>query len=346
MKRQPAHTAVVCCVRFSNDTQLEKYFRNILQLFLPYRVPDDLKPPGCPTYEDFYRHGHWLLDGLPHSVKDTVDVNRLTFERECQDITHSDNDVVNNDILQDAWCQMCPQQWLEDLECDEEMRLCVQTVDEDTDDNPDFPDSGAQGSRFEAHALCTMCRTDALHLLRSLNVQQRDIFYQVRHWCNAKVNGKQPRPFHVFITGGDGTGKTHLIKALQYEATRLLSQVASSPDKVTVLLTAPTGIAAYSIQATTIHSTLSIGMNVKPYMPLGEAKLSTLRTELNDLQILVIDEISMVSHNLLAYIHGRLRQVMQSGDHSPFGNVCHSCGRLFPAQPSSSQGLVFDRTTM
>ncbi|XP_033967886.2 uncharacterized protein [Pseudochaenichthys georgianus] len=343
-KRQPARTAVVRYVRFSNDTQPEKYFQNILQLFLPYRVADDLKPPGCPTYEEFYRHGHWLLDGQPHSVKDTVDVNRQTFEKECQDITHSDNDIVNQDILEDAWCQMCPDQCLEDLECDEEMRLRVKTVDEDTDDNPDIPDSGAQGSRFEAHAN-SMCRPDALNLLRSLNVQQRDIFYHLLpSQTLVPCQSQWPTPFHVFITGGAGTGKTHLIKAIQYEATRLLSQVASSPDKVTVLLTAPTGIAAYSIQATTIHSTLSIGMNVKlPYMPLGEAKLSTLRTELNDLQILVIDEISMVSHNLLAYIHGRLRQIMQPGDHSPFGNVCViAVGDFFQLSPVQAKALYLE----
>ena len=39
------------------------------------------------------------------------------------------------------------------------------------------------------------------------------------------------------------------------------------------------------------------------------------------LQILVIDEISMVDHNLLAYVHGRLRQIKQTADFSPCGNV-------------------------
>jgi len=36
---------------------------------------------------------------------------------------------------------------------------------------------------------------------------------------------------------------------------------------------------------------------------------------------LIIDEISMVDHKLLAYIHGRLRQIKQCQDFSPFGNV-------------------------
>jgi len=47
----------------------------------------------------------------------------------------------------------------------------------------------------------------------------------------------------------------------------------------------------------------------------------TLQAKLSSLQILIIDEISMVDHKLLAYIHGRLRQIKQCHDFSPFGNV-------------------------
>lgn len=54
---------------------------------------------------------------------------------------------------------------------------------------------------------------------------------------------------------------------------------------------------------------------------MSEEKVNSLRAKYSSLQILIIDEISMVDHNFLAYIHGRLRQIKQSGDHSPFGNA-------------------------
>ena len=88
------------------------------------------------------------------------------------------------------------------------------------------------------------------------------------------------------------------------------------------MLTAPTGIAAHNLRAGTIHSSFGIGNDVRlPYTPLGEEKLNYLRAKYSNLQIVIIDEISMVDHKLLAYIHGHLRQIQQSGNYSPFGNV-------------------------
>jgi ATP-dependent DNA helicase PIF1 len=70
----------------------------------------------------------------------------------------------------------------------------------------------------------------------------------------------------------------------------------------------------------TIHSAFSISKNIKiPYVPLGESILNTIRTKFDNLQLVIIDEISMVDHKLLTYIHGRLCQIKHSK--KPFGNI-------------------------
>lgn len=46
-----------------------------------------------------------------------------------------------------------------------------------------------------------------------------------------------------------------------------------------------------------------------PYEPLKEQSLSQIRAKLENLQILVIDEVSMVYKKLLYYIHERLVQI-------------------------------------
>uniref|UniRef100_A0A9J8C4U4 ATP-dependent DNA helicase n=1 Tax=Cyprinus carpio carpio TaxID=630221 RepID=A0A9J8C4U4_CYPCA len=202
------------------------------------------------------------------------------------------------------------------------------------------PTNDGPVSQIEKKDNC-LSRSDGLSLIRSLNKTQISVFYKLRQWCLSKIRGENPKPFHVFITGGAGTGKSHLIKAIQYEATRLLSQIALNPDDVPVVLTAPTGIAAFQLKASTLHHTFSIGTDVKlPYTPLGEEKLNSLRAKFHGLQILIIDEISMVDHKLLAYVHGRLRQIKQTGDFSPFGNVCViAVGDFFQLPPVKGKPL-------
>ncbi|XP_049319463.1 uncharacterized protein LOC125780983 [Astyanax mexicanus] len=346
-KRTRSKPAVVRYARFSVDSNPEKYYQSILQLFLPYRCENDLKPADFPTFELFYHNGQYEINGSMQNVKNVVDENKQLFEKDDEILSQVQHVVVDNGNLEDAWCEMCPEQESERLECQEEKTQRPVEPEEHVDQIPDLSVPSVKKHSFEPN-LNVLCRSDALNLLRSLNSEQKDIFYQVRQWCLDKVRGKQPEPFHLFITGGAGTGKTHLIRSIHYEATRLLSQVSSAPDKVSVLLTAPTGIAAFNLGAGTIHSTFSIGTDVKlPYTPLGEEKLNTLRVLFSDLHILIIDEISMVNHSLLAYIHGRLRQIKQTGDYSPFGKVSViAVGDFFQLPPVKGKPLYLENAPL
>ena len=72
-------------------------------------------------------------------------------------------------------------------------------------------------------------------------------------------------------------------------------------------LTAPTRVAAFNIQGITIHSALLLGTSNFTAQPLTQDKLNILRTKLSNLQLLIIDEISMVGSNVLLQIHRRLQ---------------------------------------
>lgn len=111
-----------------------------------------------------------------------------------------------------------------------------------------------------------------------------------------------------------------LIKAIHYEAERLFRKTLSSPDCVSVVLTAFTGTAAFNIGGNTIHKVFSLTKFLPvPYEPLKEQTLSALRVKLESLQILVIDEVSMVYKRLLYYVHERLVQIKRCK--KPFGGV-------------------------
>lgn len=110
----------------------------------------------------------------------------------------------------------------------------------------------------------------------------------------------------VFVTGGAGTGKSTFIRELQ----------ARFPEKSSVVL-APTGVAALTAGGQTIHS--FCGLPLRPFMP-GDAKKDEEREEiLKAIDLLIIDEISMVRADTLDGVDEFLR--VNRGSTTPFGGV-------------------------
>ena len=156
--------------------------------------------------------------------------------------------------------------------------------------------------------------------LRSLNEQQQNLFYFIRDWILKKKNNLHTDSFHIYLEGGAGTGKSHLIKCIYHEVKSILPVYSDNPESPVVLLLAPTGTAAFGINGQTIHSAFSI--NKATSNVLSEDKANTLRAKYQDLHLLIIDEISMVSPSLLNTVHCRLQQMKQlKSSNAYFGNV-------------------------
>ena len=73
---------------------------------------------------------------------------------------------------------------------------------------------------------------------------------------------------------------------------------------VQLLLLAPTGIAAFNIGATTIHSKLRIP--IKDMQPLQGQALMAFQEELKYIKYIIIDEMSFLGPKLLLKIDTRL----------------------------------------
>ena len=106
------------------------------------------------------------------------------------------------------------------------------------------------------------------------------------------MNSLQPNeiePLNLFITGGAGTGKSHNIKAIFHTAVKTFRHAMLNPEMTTVLLVAPTGVAAVNINGTTINSALAIPKDVGDALPaMSDQKKTQLRMSLTELKLIII----------------------------------------------------------
>lgn len=125
---------------------------------------------------------------------------------------------------------------------------------------------------------------------------------------------------NVFLTGKAGTGKSTFLKYFRENTSKKIAVVA------------PTGIAALNVGAQTIHSFFRL----KPSFVDVKALKPTRSKVLKELELLIIDEISMVRADIFDGIDHTLKLVRKNN--KPFGGV-QVCviGDLFQLPPVVSR---------
>jgi len=133
---------------------------------------------------------------------------------------------------------------------------------------------------------------------------------------------------HIFLTGKAGTGKTTFLKYLKEHCAK------------NIIVAAPTGVAAINAGGVTLHSLFQLPF--QPFLPtrhnkeelLAKIRFNKQRQQLlRKMELLVIDEISMVRCDVMDAIDTILRSVRRNHD-TPFGGVQVLCiGDLYQLPP-------------
>ena len=323
-KRRKA--AVFRYLRVSRSKDSERHFATLLRLYMPHR--NKTMKSEDETYEEVMMAGKIEVKGVVKNVREIVVTNMDKYEQNAEVVDEAWS-TVQGQALEDGWADVAPA--CEEERCeDEDAENDDQCVSDEDFEEVELPDLDQNLSNvgtsncYGSERIC--CRREisadqALTIIRRFNKKQKEIFTEVQQWCKGRCTGKNVKPFHLFVTGGAGTGKSALIKGLRYEANRLLSSLAGSSEEILVLLVAYTGTAAFNIDGQTIHSAFAIHCDIRnqKYSPLGEEQVTRLREKYRNLQIVFIDEVSMVGEKMIMYIDERLKQIKQCQE--PFGNV-------------------------
>ena len=326
-RRKNDKPAVIRFYRPSKEKSPEQHYGSLLKLYLPYRSDAELKRPFLPTYQSFYESGIARLPGGEHGelVKYIVKRNKDKYEKNSKEIEQAVEEYEQNRGLIDEWNNLAPESELVRMECIDELQAAEPDHDNVQENVPDY--SRQVNAVTEARAIREPPAMDPAvlrQMYQNLNQKQACVFSLIRDWCIKRVRRLNPEPQFIYINGGAGAGKSHLIKCIYAEASKILCKVPRHADDTdisspTVLLTAFTGTAAFNICGTTLHSLLKLPRSLKPpFVGLGN-KLDEVRAELINAEILIIDEVSMVSRPLFAYVDVRLKQI--KGSQKPFGGM-------------------------
>eukprot|EP00040_Diaphanoeca_grandis_P037138 m.240378 g.240378 ORF g.240378 m.240378 type:complete len:413 (-) comp33764_c9_seq1:35-1273(-) len=140
-----------------------------------------------------------------------------------------------------------------------------------------------------------------------------------------------------FVTGEAGTGKTHLLKTL----------ITKLSNKRYVSVTASTGAAASALDGMTLHSYISMRPSSGPLNILDILFYQSIKcvSRIRRTQVLVIDEISMISADMFDCVDKIMRVLRNSN--LPFGGVqLILCGDFCQLPPVNGEFCFLSETWM
>ena len=318
--------AVIRFRKFNVQKEKSNFYRAKLMLYLPWRDEDSDLIAGYPDFESHYRDVLGEIMDNEERFSENVDLINEAIEQNAE-----------HGPPEHAWANIAPETEHNRLLDEQEGVEIIQDIEqEDLDANAEMfqnPRTNQVGdfvARYEAQMRQDIIQPkEYRRMVRSLNAKQREIVFYHRKWCKDTVvaikMNRPITPYRLFLSGPGGVGKSHVIRLIHSDTRKLLPLSNTiKPSDLTVLLTAPTGVAAFNIEGMTIHSALLLHTQKgsKDIGQLSFDKLNSLRSKLENLNLLIIDEVSMVGADMLLNIHRRLDEIKGiSGDDIWFGNV-------------------------
>ena len=296
-------------LKFDNE---EEYYRALCILFLPFR--DENKDIHSCNVKDLY-----------FDNQDEIEGNRSRFEKH-KTLIDAIEDVENRENEEE----------LDDIEEEESPYFGEETTDEK--DIVDFE------KKLKAEAKKTLSNFNAgsiemnddtyLEIIGNLNSGQHKIFDDFVERINSNCD-----PFYLYIGGEAGTGKSYLLKAMINAAKKVGKHSGAELDKPVCITLAPTGVAAYLVNGTTIESGLGIQPSKdRAYYRNPASRNSRLRFLYEDLKCIFLDEVSMCGSDMMAKMNFRMQEIM--GNSNFMGGVSLVCTGDFGQLPPVGQRMI------
>ncbi|XP_071578498.1 uncharacterized protein [Temnothorax nylanderi] len=288
-------------IRYRNydmTSDLNEYKREMVTLYLPFRNEDTEILDGMKWIGLYDEHKELILQRRKEFESDldlqkTIEICReLCRENEALEDDGGVQDLVGRHAEPDPFQELYNN---ENSDMNQELRLAT------------LNKLGAIAKKREN----LMSNKRFCELMRMANEKQRALLMHVIH----NLLSQHRVPFQIFLTGPAGCGKTFVIRLLMEIYNRYVNTDGYCNAYITC---ASTGKAAVAIDGTTVHTALKITLS--KLLPLSIEVVQQYRALFKFVQVIIIDEISMISAELLSHIDARLKQITGNFD-TNFGGM-------------------------
>ena len=286
-----------------------QWYLSELYLYYPFRDEEDLHPDDPEACEKLYRDNEMKIRRVKAQVMpflESVEEAQLMYEQ-------SKEEEEEEDDLDDIGAQLDPENEQELGDAEEEGVLeHPEYAHLDPDQVEDHQDDDNGGVR--AFKTITIPDPDVLlEQARKLDAMQKNVLRMGITCCRDLVkyrrnHQEKPNPTLLMVHGGAGAGKSTVIHLLSVMMQKILQEPGDDPNYPYVLLTSYTGAAAANINGQTLHSLFGFKFG-NAFISLGDKRRDEKRLTFQNLKVLIIDEISMVSADLLYNLDLKLREI-------------------------------------
>ena len=150
-------------------------------------------------------------------------------------------------------------------------------------------------------------------ITRNLDPDQRMVLELGVDYARSIVKSRKSKEMKkdtplVIVQGGAGAGKSTVIDSMCQQMERILRSPGDNPSHPYIVKAAFTGTAAANIKGQTLHNAFSFNFGNEFYS-LGDKSRDEKRTQLENLQVVIIDEFSMIKSDMLYQLDLRLKEV-------------------------------------
>ena len=296
----------------------EEYYRALCILFLPFR--NEMAEIHSQPVETLY-----------HQNIDVIEAKRQHYEK--------NRNIVK--LIQKA-------EEKSNGKADEPEDEEDEYVDEETTDLPNIQDF-IDSAKAEAERMLKNLKSSKVKMkddeffpkLASLNPEQQRIFYDIAE--RMVIEEDNSDPFYLYVAGEAGTGKSFLLRLLIEFMNRIPKRSGHELDKPASITVAPTGVAAYLVNGSTIESALGINpQKRRNFIHPSHSTNSRLRFTYDLLRLIFCDEISMVGSDKHTTMHIQMQTIR--GNNLFMGGVSMICFGDFGQLPPVAEPMIWEKS--